>query len=80
MLAVLVAEGATTTSWAQSGYEAEPVLRAKDLVAPELLRGPNFTVDERVPVVGFLARFTLRSDFGTFDVHGSTCSMCEYMN
>ena len=45
-------------------------LKAKDLVAPELLKGPNFTVDERVPVVGFLARFTLRSDFGTFDVHG----------
>jgi hypothetical protein len=62
--------GAATTSWAQSGYEAEPVLKAKDLVAPELLKGPNFTVDERVPVVGFLARFTVRSEFGTFDVHG----------
>ena len=23
-----------------------------------------------MPVVGFLARFTLRSSFGTFDVHG----------
>ena len=69
MIVVLVMGGATT-SWAQSGYEAEPVLKAKDLVAPELLRGPNFTVDERVPVVGFLARFTLRSSFGTFDVHG----------
>jgi hypothetical protein len=67
---VLVAGGVATTSWAQSGYEAEPVLKASDLVSPELLRGPNFTVDERVPVVGFLARFTLRSDFGTFDVHG----------
>ena len=70
MIAVLVMGGATATSWAQSGYEAEPVLKAKDLVAPELLKGPNFTVDERVPVVGFLARFTVRSDFGTFDVHG----------
>jgi hypothetical protein len=70
MIAVLVMAGAPTTSWAQSAYEAEPVLKAKDLVAPELLRGPNFTVDERVPVVGFLARFTVRSDFGTFDVHG----------
>ena len=69
ILVVLVMGGATT-SWAQSGYEAEPVLKAKDLVAPELLKGPNFTVDERVPVVGFLARFTVRSDFGTFDVHG----------
>jgi hypothetical protein len=70
MIVILVMGGATATSWAQSGFEAEPVLKAKDLVAPELLRGPNFTVDERVPVVGFLARFTVRSDFGTFDVHG----------
>ena len=69
MIVVLVMGGATT-SWAQSRYEAEPVLKAKDLVGPELLKGPNFTVDERVPVVGYLARFTVRSDFGTFDVHG----------
>jgi hypothetical protein len=70
LMVIVVMGGAATASWAQSGYEAEPVLKAKDLVAPELLKGPNFTVDERVPVVGFLARFTLRSDFGTFDVHG----------
>ena len=70
MIAVLVMGGAAATSWAQSAFEREPVLKAKDLVAPELLKGPNFTVDERVPVVGFLARFTVRSEFGTFDVHG----------
>ena len=69
-MVVLMMGGASTISWAQSGFEAEPVLKAKDLVAPELLKGPNFTVDERVPVVGFLARFTVRSEFGTFDVHG----------
>ena len=71
MIVILVMEGAPAISWAQSGFEAEPVLKAKDLVAPELLKGPNFTVDERVPVVGFLARFTVRSEFGTFDVHGT---------
>ena len=70
MIVVLGDGGGTTASWAQPRYEAAPVLKAKDLVGPELLRGPNFTVDERVPVVGFLARFTLRSSFGTFDVHG----------
>jgi hypothetical protein len=67
---VLLVMGSATASWARSGYEVEPVLKAKDLVAPELLKGPNFTVDERVPVIGFLARFTVRSEFGTFDVHG----------
>src|SRR5262245_15626644 len=55
---------------AQSGFEQPPVLSAKDLVAPELLKGPNFTVDDRVPVQDLLARFTLRSTYGTFDVHG----------
>ena len=69
MIVVLVM-GSATPRGPSRAYEAEPVLKAKDLVAPELLKGPNFTVDERVPVVGFLARFTLRSDFGTFDVHG----------
>jgi len=55
---------------AGSGFEAEPVFRAKDLVAPELLQGPHFTVDPRVPVLGMLDRFTIRSDYGVFDAHG----------
>lgn len=53
-----------------SAFEAEPVLEAKDLVAAELLQGPHFTVDPRVPVVGFVARFTIRSPFGEFTAHG----------
>src|SRR5262249_39653958 len=48
----------------------EPVLAAKDLVGPELLKGPHFTTDPKVPVMGFMARFTLRSSFGVFEVHG----------
>ncbi|HTY78141.1 MAG TPA: hypothetical protein VMI34_10020 [Candidatus Bathyarchaeia archaeon] len=53
-----------------TGYETEPVLNAKDLATPELLKGPHFTVDPRVPVKGFLARFTIRSSYGTFEAHG----------
>jgi hypothetical protein len=55
---------------AQPGFEADPVFQAKDLVGPELLQGPHFTVDSRVPVKGLLYRFTLRTDYGVFDVHG----------
>jgi hypothetical protein len=55
---------------AQSGYQPEPVLQAKDLVAAELLKGPHYTVDSRVPVKGFLGWFTIRSDYGTFVAHG----------
>jgi len=66
----LVVSTTVVMAEAQSGFEQPPVLRARDLVAPELLKGPNFTVDDRVPVKDFLARFTLRSTYGTFDVHG----------
>ena len=55
---------------AATGYETEPVLNAKDLATPELLKGPHFTVDPKVPVKGFLARFTIRSSYGTFEAHG----------
>ena len=41
--------GTMTTVRAQSGFEAEPVLKATDLVTPELLKGPHFTVDPKVP-------------------------------
>jgi len=53
-----------------AGYETEPVLNAKDLAVPELLKGPHFTVDPKVPVKGFLERFTIRSPYGTFEAHG----------
>ncbi len=67
---VLILGSAVMTAQAQSGFEPEPVLKATDLVAPELLKGPHFSVDDRVPVKGFLARFTIRSDYGTFEAHG----------
>jgi hypothetical protein len=70
MITLLATGAAVPTARAQSGYETEPVLKATDLVAPELLKGPNFTVDDRVPISGFLARFTIRSTYGTFDAHG----------
>jgi hypothetical protein len=56
-----------------AGYETEPVLNATDLAVPELLKGPHFTVDPKVPVRGFLERFIIRSPYGTFEAHGSTC-------
>lgn len=55
---------------AATAFESEPVFEAKDLVAPELLKGPHFTLDPKVPVVGFVARFTLRSPLGEFTAHG----------
>ena len=67
---LLITGGAGTPARAQSGFEKEPVLNARNLVAPDLLKGPYFTVDDAVPVKGMLARFTIRSPYGTFEAHG----------
>jgi hypothetical protein len=61
---------AVTQAQAPSGYEAEPVLNAKDLAAAELLKGPHYTVDPKVPVRGFIERFTIQSNYGTFQANG----------
>ena len=55
---------------ARSEFEAPPVLKASDLAPASMLSGPRYKVDERAPVVDFLARFAVRSDFGVFDAHG----------
>lgn len=71
LLALLAPLGhAIAQTPAAAGFEAEPVFEAKDLVAADLLQGPHFTVDPRVPVVGFIARFTIRSPLGEFSAHG----------
>lgn len=67
LLGVLVC-GAERTVEAQTAYETPPVLSAKYLLPPEMLAGPLFQVDDRVPTDGYLAHFTLRSELGTFIV------------
>ena len=62
---VLILWGTAMPARAEPGYEQEPVLNAKDLATPELLSGPHFTVDPKVPVRGFIERFTIRSKYGS---------------
>ena len=69
-MALILLGGGTAHAQAPAGYETEPVLNAKDLAVPELLKGPHFTVDPKVPVKGFLERFTIRSTYGTFMANG----------
>ena len=68
--AAIVLLGSSAATAHAQGYEKEPVFAAKDLVGPELLKGPHFTTDLSVPVMGFMARFTIRSPYGTFEAHG----------
>ena len=70
MAAVIFVGGAMAWAQAPAGYETEPVLSAKDLATPELLKGPHFTVDDKVPVKGFILRFTIRSPYGNFQANG----------
>ncbi len=48
-------------------YEPPPVLKSADLLPAEVLSGPHHRVVEAVPSDGFLTRFTIESDFGTFE-------------
>jgi len=65
---VVLLLGAATV--AGGTYEKPPVLKAADLLPAKLLRGPHYRVEPRVPTDGFLAWFTIRSEFGTFRAAG----------
>ena len=47
-----------------SVVETEPVLEAATLVRPALLSGPGFSVEPRVEIRGYMARFQLRTPYG----------------
>lgn len=48
----------------ECGYESEPVLDAAAVAEPALLSGPNFTVDPKVQVGGYMARFSITTPYG----------------
>jgi hypothetical protein len=52
------------------GYETPPVRRAANLLPPELLEGPHHRVRDEVASDGFLNRYVIESDFGTFEAAG----------
>ena len=54
----------------RADFEAPPTLAARDLVPAERLQGPGYRVDDAVPTDGFLATYTVRSDYGVFTARG----------
>ena len=48
----------------ECGYEEEPVLDAAAVAEPALLSGPNFTVDPKAQVGGYMARFSITTKYG----------------
>jgi hypothetical protein len=67
---VVTAAGERAIGGTKASYEKQPVLKASQLAPAELLKGARFQVDETVPTDGFVAKFTIRSDFGMFEAHG----------
>ncbi|MCU0577987.1 MAG: hypothetical protein MUF69_00435 [Desulfobacterota bacterium] len=51
---------------AEKGFETPPTLKAGAVLPPELLQGKRYRIEETVPTDGFLMKFTIFSDFGTF--------------
>jgi len=54
-------------------FEAPPAVRASQILPPDLLRGPGYTVDENVGSEGYFRTFTLKTEFGTYPL--TTTSM-----
>jgi len=55
-----------TVAPARAGYEKPPVLQAKSVLKPELLKGKYHTVDNQVKNDGLFNHYTVRSKFGIF--------------
>jgi len=51
-------------------YEAPPILSAKDRLPAKYFQDPRFQIEAQVPTDGFLAEYTINSDFGSFTAKG----------
>jgi hypothetical protein len=51
---------------ADKGFETPPNLKAGEVFPGELLQGKRYRIEDTVPTDGFLMKFTIVSDFGTF--------------
>ena len=56
---------------AGAAYENPPVLQAKSILKPELLKSKNYRVQDQVKNDGLFNHYTVESKFGTFQA-GST--------
>jgi hypothetical protein len=53
-----------------ANYETPTDKRASEVLPPNLRSGPHFKVQDRVAADGYMLRFTVNSDYGTFPVTG----------
>ena len=53
------------------GFEELPELKASEILKPELLKGPHYSIRESVPTSSGMNQFTIDSDFGLFQADGN---------
>ena len=56
-------------------YESPPVLEAKDFLPSDRLKGEHYEVEPRVTSDGYMNRYTIRSDFGTFEARSTAMAL-----
>ena len=52
-------------------HEGYPILKASELLKPEVLKGPYHTVMEAVPTQGFANQYTVQTNWGVFTIRGN---------
>jgi hypothetical protein len=67
---VVTALVASLHAQAPATFETGVMLKASDLLPPNILRGTSYRVRDQVPTDGYMAHFTIDTDFGTFTAIG----------
>jgi hypothetical protein len=70
LLCTCLALCAAGSAWGEPGYESGATLEARDLLPPDLLRGPHHAVEDAVRTDGFVHIYTVSSEFGRQEVRG----------
>jgi hypothetical protein len=68
--AIAIPTAAERQAAAAAGFELPPVRKASELLPPELLQGPHYTLGEKVYTDGYTHVFTIVSDFGVLHARG----------
>ncbi len=69
--ALSVTAAGVGSALAQETYEVGSNRRASNILPADVLKGPNYRIDEKVVTYGFMHTYTVNSDFGTYEVTGN---------
>lgn len=69
-LAAIIVIHQTAFAQAPAAFESAVALNASGLLPAEVLRGPSHRVRDQAVTDGFMARFEIDTDFGTFEAFG----------